>query len=132
MDYRKKDFKTPVGIIRFFIDSWYGGIFFDLSENKGCEINLSYSPNLSLNLSAYYTTKCDHAGFRAEVNLFGLELEINIYDARHWNYKAKRHYLPGEEQKEIEIRTKAGEKNSNIEYGDVNLIAPQFYEDDNG
>ena len=130
MNYKKIDFKTPVGILRFFIDSYYTGLYFDISKNKGCEIQLSFNPMLAININAYLTRKCDHSGLRAEINLFGLELEIDIYDGRHWNRKENRYFLPGEEQAQIEIR-KTGEKNPNIQYGDVNLIAPQFYEDEN-
>lgn len=104
MSYKKKDFKTPAGILRFYAQ-WSNlqkalGIFFDISENKGCEINLYFDLRPSINISAHYTRKCDHAGFRSEICLFGLELEIDIYDARHWNYKQNRYYLPGEEQAE--------------------------------
>lgn len=107
MKYLKKDFKTPMGILRFYIQGGVHkalGLYFDISKYKGCEINLSFDLSTSFNISAYYTTECDHAGFRTEVNLFGTELEINIYDGRHWNYEANRWYEPGEESRLIEER----------------------------
>ena len=47
-------------------------------------------------------TKCDHAGLRLSVALFGLEIEYHIYERRHWNEDEDRWYLPGEEQEEWE------------------------------
>lgn len=126
MAYKKKDLKTPAGILRFFID-WgknhkYLGMYFDISEYKGCEINLYFNFRTGFNISGYYTTKQDHAGLRLEVDLFGLELEVDIYDGRHWNHKANRWYLPGEEQRELDERKAKGEPNPNIQYGDVSLL----------
>lgn len=123
MSYKKIQCKTPVGIARLFSDlgqtkEWmtnYVGAYFDLSENKGCEINLYFALRPSINLSTGFLTKCDHAGFEFTLDLFGLELEIKIYDGRHWNTKANRYYLPGEEQAE---REKNG---PDIELGDVGL-----------
>jgi len=34
-----------------------------------------------------WTTKCDHAGVRLELGLFGYELVFQLYDNRHWDYK---------------------------------------------
>ena len=120
MSYKKKDFNVPTGIVRFFVD-WgknhkYLGMFFDISKNKGCEINLYFALRIGFNISCYYTTKQDHAGLRLVIDLFGLELEVNVYDGRHWNDKADRWYLPGEEAAE---RAANG---PNIRYGDVDLL----------
>lgn len=106
MSYKKKDLKIPTGILRVFGD-WgkyhkYFGLFFDLSKYKGCEVNVYLSLALHLSASIAYTTKCDHAGLRLELVLFGLTLEINAYDSRHWNDKANRWYNEGEEQADIE------------------------------
>ncbi len=102
MAYKKTDFKTPVGKLRFWQGPRQYGIFFDVSKNIGCEttLYLSLAPRLAFNMTL--TTKCDHAGFNLDIDIFGLELEIKIYDGRHWNAKANRYYLPGEEQAEID------------------------------
>lgn len=33
-----------------------------------------------------WSRKCDHAGLRLGMELFGLHLYLELYDTRHWNY----------------------------------------------
>lgn len=36
------------------------------------------------------TRNCDHAGFHIELELFGLFVELSIYDVRHWSYEKNK------------------------------------------
>lgn len=72
---------------------WYKLKWFhkQLSKNKNLEIETFFSNyNLfSFEFDSKLTGK-DHAGIRFKLNVFGLELEINFYDSRHWDYKNNR------------------------------------------
>jgi hypothetical protein len=35
-----------------------------------------------------WTTRCDHAGVKLELGVFGYELMFHLYDSRHWDYHA--------------------------------------------
>ena len=61
-----------------------------LSKNKNLEIETFFSNyNLfSFEFDCKLTGK-DHAGIRVKINIFGLELEVNFYDSRHWDYNNK-------------------------------------------
>lgn len=70
-----------------------------LTNNKALEFIISkaygdwYIINLDFNLSL---KGHDHAGLYFYLSSFGYKIEFNIYDIRHWNFKADRWYLPGE------------------------------------
>lgn len=74
-----------------------------IAENTAVELVVGkaygdyYIINFDLNLSL---KGHDHAGFYFYLSSFGYKIEFNIYDTRHWNYDARRWYLPGEEQYE--------------------------------
>ena len=73
-------------------DYWYKikSYYKQLSKNKNLEVEMFFS-NYNL-LSFEFDCKIrgkDHAGVRCKLNILGIELEINFYDSRHWNYKKK-------------------------------------------
>ena len=67
------------------------GSFFGI-EHKHWEIQVEYWDDwvnyftFSLNINR----KCDHAGFRLTIEIFGRFLEVSIYDSRHWDYENSR------------------------------------------
>lgn len=57
--------------------------------HKFWEFQLAKIPSSFLfGFQASFNTKQDHAGFRIELTLFGLFIEFQIYDHRHWDYEA--------------------------------------------
>lgn len=44
-----------------------------------------------------FNTRGDHMGLKCSLEAWGLLLELNLTDGRHWNWNADRFYLPGEE-----------------------------------
>lgn len=40
-----------------------------------------------LNFNFDWKTKCDHAGVKFELGLFGYSIVFYLYDSRHWNYE---------------------------------------------
>jgi hypothetical protein len=67
-----------------------------LPKHKAWEFN-GYRTNQIINLEFGVTFKGDHAGLKTMVGLFGFNLELSIYDTRHWNYEKNRFYEPGED-----------------------------------
>ena len=61
-----------------------------LSKTKHLEVETFFSNyNLfSLEFDCKPIGK-DHAGVRLKINIGGLELEMNFYDSRHWDYNKK-------------------------------------------
>lgn len=59
-----------------------------LSTNKHVEIEFFFSSNdlFSFEIDAKLSGR-DHAGIRLKLSLLGLEVNINFYDSRHWDYK---------------------------------------------
>ena len=73
----------------------------DLWGEKGLEINLGRHDQWNwIDFTLRVDRACDHAGLHFELELVGFYLYFQIYDGRHWNYKAKRYYLDGEEAAE--------------------------------
>lgn len=73
-------------------DYWYKikSYHRQLSKNKHLEVETFFS-NYNL-FSFEFDLKPvgkDHAGARFKLNILGIELEINFYDSRHWDYKNK-------------------------------------------
>lgn len=60
-----------------------------LSKNKSLELQIyktSFSDDLfCLSLDTNWIGQ-DHAGPELEMGLFGFQVNLNIYDHRHWNY----------------------------------------------
>jgi len=90
-------------IINFFTkkDKWEKYIMFyrRLSKNKHLEIETFYSNSYLLQVEFKFTSHGeDHAGLRFNINLFGWELDVSIYDSRHWDYKNWCWKKPTEEE----------------------------------
>lgn len=60
--------------------------------------NLNFTSDKEFDAYWHFRSKGDHAGLRSFLELWGRLFEFNITDRRHWNYKADRFYLPGEEK----------------------------------
>lgn len=87
---------------------WYS----KLKNNKSWEFQLSWAPNISSNFeisfeTAYYpllvinlfelfkfevsnSKEEDHAGFRMNIRILGIDIDLNHTDCRHWNYEEDR------------------------------------------
>lgn len=67
--------------------------------NKAFELELEYSkqPWRQFHLGIGLSLKGDHCGPSFHFALLGFEIEMQIYDCRHWNWEANRFYEPGEE-----------------------------------
>lgn len=71
-------------------DIWkkYTSFYKKLSENKNLEIETFYSNEYLFRFEFKFAPRGeDHAGAMFLVNIFGWEIEIRIYDSRHWDYK---------------------------------------------
>jgi len=77
-------FEIDIQMWREFKSYWE--THYILSEHKAFEAQLSNTNQLTgLNLDISFRGK-DHAGPSLEVSLLGIELSLQIYDNRHWNY----------------------------------------------
>ena len=56
---------------------------------KAWELN-AYRTNTIFLVSSSLTVKGDHAGFKLHVGVLSFELELRIYDIRHWDWKNDR------------------------------------------
>ena len=62
-----------------------------LTEHKSIETQLQTWSNWNyFELEFKWTRKSDHAGAHLCIHLFGIELNLTVYDHRHWNYKHNR------------------------------------------
>ena len=59
-----------------------------LSQHRAWEFNV-YKTNCLINVDLSITTHTDHAGVHLMLGLLGFELELHVYDTRHWNHDAK-------------------------------------------
>jgi hypothetical protein len=55
-----------------------------LTKNKSIEFNL-YKTGTILGIEFDLTTRQDHAGLRLMLGLLSWQVELQVYDARHWN-----------------------------------------------
>jgi hypothetical protein len=53
------------------------------------------------NFDISLTRKCDHAGFRFNVEICGYFAEFQIYDTRHWNHEKQCWCVYGEDGYEV-------------------------------
>lgn len=69
---------------------WSGGtpIRYKYWEFQVMRTNTLISANLNI------SHRRDHAGINLNIGLFGFEVECNLYDNRHWDYKRNKwhHY----------------------------------------
>jgi hypothetical protein len=73
---------TRISFNHIFCRSWNTFLkhkHFELEVYQDCDNLLHFHFN--------WTTRCDHAGVKLELGLFGYELIFNLYDSRHWNCK---------------------------------------------
>lgn len=56
------------------------------SKHKAWEFN-GYETNQIINLNFNIRPNGDHAGVRIMLGLFGYEVELHLYDIRHWDYE---------------------------------------------
>ena len=56
-------------------------------KHKYLELEVFQDCDHLLHFNFNWTTRCDHAGIKLELGLFGYELAFNLYDSRHWNYE---------------------------------------------
>jgi hypothetical protein len=61
------------------------GKFF--TKNKVWELEHYFHAGSFLELECSFTTRQDHAGFRASFVLLGYGIGLTIYDIRHWDYE---------------------------------------------
>jgi hypothetical protein len=73
---------TRLSFNHIFSRSWNTFI-----KNKYFEIEVLQDCEYLLNFNFNWTTRCDHAGVRLELGLFGYVLVFHFYDNRHWDYK---------------------------------------------
>lgn len=105
----------------------YKSFFYPLTKNKTLEVEFDSTNTYSwFDFSFVLTKKSDHAGLYITLSLFKLELRIQIYDNRHWNYEENRWYLNGEEYSKWLDELKDLEKqfkNNNLEIykGELNI-----------
>lgn len=66
-------------------------LFKPISKNKNIELELFFFNDYTfkIELDASFITGRDHAGISFELNLFGVSININFYDSRHWDYENK-------------------------------------------
>lgn len=57
-------------------------------KHKHFEIEVLQDCEYLLHFNFDWTTRCDHAGVRLKLGLFGYELMFHLYDSRHWDYHA--------------------------------------------
>ena len=56
------------------------------THNKAWEVNIYRTANI-LNIECNINSRQDHAGIRLELGLLGYEIELHIYDVRHWDHQ---------------------------------------------
>ena len=68
--------------------TWKWGFFVRLSKNKGIEYEIFWDKHLYkwFNFQFDISRKCDHAGILFDLQLLWLNLTINFFDFRHWDY----------------------------------------------
>ena len=57
-------------------------------KHKYLELEVFQDCENLLHFNFDWTTRCDHAGIKLELGLFGYELMFHLYDSRHWDYHA--------------------------------------------
>jgi len=57
-----------------------------ITKNKSWELQIANMADTIFNLTISWTHKCDHAGFRFNLEIYKFMFEFNLYDNRHWDY----------------------------------------------
>jgi hypothetical protein len=55
-----------------------------VSQNKVVELQVTRYRYL-FGIELEFSARCDHAGARFAIALFGYEFDVHLYDTRHWN-----------------------------------------------
>ena len=99
--------------------------------HKALEFELSYTKDFYqyFYVAAAWTTRTDHCGPSITLSVLGLEIQLQIYDSRHWYYKEKRFYEPGEEMRLYEERKMKGQLAADIQEGTVDLLDEDYGQD---
>ena len=58
-----------------------------LTQNKSIDFSILKS-NAIIGAGLEFTRRKDHAGINVDLNLFGFDVNVNIYDNRHWDKEA--------------------------------------------
>jgi hypothetical protein len=61
-----------------------------VTQNKAWEFNV-YRTATVFALGLELSMRRDHAGLRLEIGLLGYDVEFQIYDVRHWDYRQKEY-----------------------------------------
>ena len=59
-----------------------------ISKNKAWEFN-GYRTNHIINVDFQFNPVGDHGGVRVMLGLVGFDIELHVYDTRHWDYETK-------------------------------------------
>ena len=57
-----------------------------LTKNKVAEVQVSRS-NVLFNTTLRWSMNSDHAGINLQLGIISYEIEMQIYDSRHWDYQ---------------------------------------------
>ena len=57
-------------------------------KNKYFEFEVLQDCEYLINFNFDWRSRCDHAGVKLQLGLFGYELIFQFYDNRHWDYHA--------------------------------------------
>ena len=77
---------TRISFNHIFCRSWN-----TILKHKHFEIEVLQDCDHLLHFNFDWTTRCDHAGIKLELGLFGYELTFHLYDSRHWDYEANNY-----------------------------------------
>ncbi len=70
---------------------WKWGIFIKLWGFKGIESEILFLREWSwFKFYVNFDRKCDHAGIKLDIEIFGFNFYIKYYDSRHWDYEKDR------------------------------------------
>lgn len=70
---------------------------FSVTKNKSLEIHFAkFGSFFDFDVNMKWKRKCDHGGIYSDIQLFGLFLEINLSDDRHWNPETNAYASYGE------------------------------------
>ena len=65
--------------------------------HKALDVSLGRSRNSAINLLWRLTSRCDHAGLSIYLDWMSFEVELQVYDVRHWDEENGRWFAQGTE-----------------------------------
>jgi hypothetical protein len=82
--------------LQFNVNNPWGGEFQTIWSDhtpfighKNIELEI-YKDSTIISFEFSITTRCDHAGARLQIGLFGYTFGISLYDVRHFDYRNNR------------------------------------------